>query len=1010
MEVMPSRVSSPILVGRHEELERMLANLRGDSPTEHRLIVVAGEAGVGKTRFVDEVGTRARQLGFQVLAGGCINLSGAYPYAPFVEALRDLSRNLPPDPIERLPELGDGELGRLLFPAGLPATAEAQAGLSYSSPQASLFEGLLRFLMQMAETAPVLVLIEDLHWADRSSLDLLSFLARNVRTDRLTLLATYRTDEVVRKHPLTPFLAELERSGRAERVTLARLGRKEMAQLLTAIQGGKPEPHIVDQIYARSEGNPFFAEELLATGSPSGRLPETLREVLLTRAASLTGRSQDLLGVASAAGRRVSGTLLATVSARKEEDLLPALREAVAHQILIVEESGTGEEDEYVFRHALMQEAVYANLLPGERTRLHESYAQALADTGELKGDTSTAGELAHHWYAAHDLPRALESSVQAGLNAELVFAFPEAQAHYERALELWDRVPNPTVRAGMDRVSLLESAARAAAVIGPSRAIAHLLSAVEIVDPDVDPGRAGLLQERLGQYRWMAGDSDGALAAFQEAVRLVPAEPPSLARARALAGLAQVLMVYPRVEESRPIAEEAVVVAQAVDAVDVEAHALNTLGMDMGYMGEVETGLTNLNRSLEIALALGDVDNASRAYINLTDLLVNVGRFEEAAAIGLDGVTFDEHHGLIHIRIFGACETAVALHRLGRWAEAGKILERAQQLQASGVAEIFLQLRLAALEVGRGELEAAEKRLDHTKRLCEKTPDTQWVAPLSEYRAELAIWLGQPESAREVVGQGLGILTPLRGSQVQRQGPIYTLGIRAEADLAAFARAQQEGADLRESRLIATGYLAGLQAVAEETRRSQPAFAPLTEAYLSLGLGEVSRLEGQSDPSTWSDAASAWQALAMPYAEAYARFRQAEAVLQRHGARATALEAIRRARQLAHDLGAAPLLREVEGLAKRSRLELDEESPQDLVSLVDPVVRYGLTPREREVLERLASGHTNRQIAEQLFISEKTASVHVSNILRKLSATSRTEAAGIAYRLHLIAASSTED
>lgn len=1009
MEVMPSRVSSPTLVGRHEELEQILANLNGDSPTEHRLIIVAGEAGVGKTRFVDEVGNRARQLGFHVLAGGCIDLGGAYPYAPFAEALRDLSRQLSPGAFGSLLEVGHGELARLLPPVGTPTSVESGAGLSYSSPQASLFEGLLRFLLQIAETAPVLVLIEDLHWADRSSLDLLSFLARNIRTDRLNLLATYRTDEVVRKHPLTPFLAELERSGRAERVTLARLGRKEVAQLLAAIQGGSPEPHVVDQIYARSEGNPFFAEELLAAGLPTDRLPETLREVLLTRAASLTGRSRDVLRVASAAGRRVSGTLLATVSARKEDELLPALREAVAHQILMVEESGTAHEDVYVFRHALMQEAVYTDLLPGERTRLHASYAQALTDTGELERDTSIAGELAHHWYAAHDLPRALDSSVRAGLNAESVFAFPEAQAHYERGLELWDRVPDPTARTGIDRVSLLESAARAAGAIGPSRAIAHLLGALEILDTDVDPSRAGLLHERLGLYRWMTGDSDGALAAYQQAVRLVPAEPPSKARARVLAGLAQVLMVSPRIEESRPIAEEAVGVAQAVGAMDVEAHALNTLGMDMGYMGEVETGLAMLKRSLEIALALEDVDNTSRAYINLTDLLCQVGRFAEAVATGLDGVTFDELHGLVHLRVFAVCESAVALYRLGRWTESAAVLERAQQLQASGVAEIFLQLRLAALEVGRGELDAAERRLDHTKRLCKKTPDTQWVAPLTEYRAELAIWLGQPESARQVVSQGIGILTPLRGSQVGRQGPIYTLGIRAEADLAALARARQAGADIRECQLIATGYLAGLRTVAEETRHSQSAFTPLAEAFLSLGLGEVSRLEGRSDPSTWSDAAAAWQALAMPYAEAYARFREAEAVMQRNGSRSTALEPLRRAHELARDLGAGPLLREVEHLATRARLELDEESKKDLVSVVDPATRFGLTPREREVLELLAAGHTNRQIAERLFISEKTASVHVSNILRKLSATSRTEAAGLAYRLHLVTATSTD-
>lgn len=330
-------------------------------------------------------------------------------------------------------------------------------------------------------------------------------------------------------------------------------------------------------------------------------------------------------------------------------------------------------------------------------------------------------------------------------------------------------------------------------------------------------------------------------------------------------------------------------------------------------------------------------------------------------------------------------------------------MLEQAQQLPASGLTEIFLQLRLAALEVGRGEFDAAEHRLHHATRLSDKTPDTQWVAPLTEHRAELAIWRGRPDLARRIVRGGLDTLLSVRGSQLARQGPIYTLGIRAEADLAAEARVTRSEEGVRECRLIASGYLAPLQAVASDVAHDQPAFAPLAGASLSLGSAEFSRLEGRSEPTTWAQAADAWQGLEMRYAEAYARFRQAEAVLQRNQSRHKAHAALHRAYQLAVGLGASPLLKEVRELARRSRLELDESSEVPEAKAVVPVHSYGLTPREREVLEGLASGQTNRQIAEQLFISEKTASVHVSNILRKLSAASRTEAAAIAYRLNLV-------
>jgi len=363
----------------------------------------------------------------------------------------------------------------------------------------------------------------------------------------------------------------------------------------------------------------------------------------------------------------------------------------------------------------------------------------------------------------------------------------------------------------------------------------------------------------------------------------------------------------------------------------------------------------------------------------------------------------------LVYLRIFAVCEWAIALYRLGRWEECAAVLNRAGQLPASGVADIFLQLRLAALEVGRGEFDAAETRLDHSARLSDKTPDTQWVAPLTEHRAELAIWRGRPDLGRQIVRGGLDILLSVRGSQLARQGPIYTLGIRAEADLATEARVRRSQEGVRECRLIGTGYLAPLQAVASGVAENQPAFAPLAEAYSSLGAAEVSRLEGRSEPTTWGEAADAWQGLEMTYPEAYARFRQAEALLQTNQSRRTALEALRRAYHLACVLGAAPLLKEVRELGRRSRLELDDLSELPQAKVVDPIHSYGLTPREREVLERLASGQTNRQIAEQLFISEKTASVHVSNILRKLSAGSRTEAAGIAYRLNLVGSPPTE-
>jgi predicted ATPase len=436
---MGQRVSCPVLVGRGAEVARLRAAIERAAAGQPATVLVAGEAGIGKTRLVTEAAGYAAGLGVVALAGGCLDVGeGVLAYAPVVEALRPLAGLLGPGELERVLDGAGEELARLVPELGSRDTARRAGQLEPSR----LFELLLGMLHRIAERAPVLLVAEDLHWADQSTRDLLAFLVRNLRAG-VALVLTCRSDEPRPGHPLGPFLAELSRGGRAERLELGRLGRRELTELVAGILGEPPSPSLAREILARAEGNPFFAEELLAARREGTRMPPALRDLLLARVDALPESAQRVLEAAAVAGSRVDHELLAAATGRDGGQLVPLLREAVARHLLAVDEGNGG----YMFRHALVQEAVYGELLPVQRAPLHAAYARALdrrigrcdADAG---GTAVELAQLAYHWQGAGDQGQALPSLVRAGQAAELAAAPAEALEHYQRALDLWEQAP----------------------------------------------------------------------------------------------------------------------------------------------------------------------------------------------------------------------------------------------------------------------------------------------------------------------------------------------------------------------------------------------------------------------------------------------------------------------------------------------------------------------------------------------------------------------------------------
>jgi DNA-binding CsgD family transcriptional regulator/tetratricopeptide (TPR) repeat protein len=993
---MGGRMASPTFVGRVEELELLEAAMRRAADGAPAVVLLGGEAGVGKTRLVSELAARSATDGIRVLAGGCVPVGdGALPYAPIVEALRGLVAEVGAAAVRELVGPSWPELARLLPALGEPGRSSPPG----QAAQARLFEVLFGLLGRLAEQAPVVLVVEDVHWADQSTRDLLAFLVRNLRRERVLLVVTYRNDEPGQQR-LGPWLAELDRGGPVRRLELPRLDRAQTVAQLTGILGAAPAEDLVDGLFARSEGNPFFTEELLAVmQSGSGQLPTTLRDLLRGRVDVMPELARKVLAVVAVAGRPVPHRLLAAVADLDDRQLVEALRTAVASQLLVTMPA----EDAYDVRHGLLREVIDADLLPGERAQLHTALARTIAElvaSGELDRSGSAA-EVAAHWYLARNPPKALEWSVRAAIEADGMHAYAEALGHYERALELWGRVADSEGRAGLDRAELLQRTAQDARISGEGH---HSLALIDLalreMDPVAEPVRTGLLHERRGKYAGVVGDLNARFESLREAVRLIPADPPSKERAQVLASFADAMLQAAREKEAEAASREAIAIARQVGAERELGHALVVLGWAQATRQGFEAGSASFREACRLAEKHADPDMLALAYGYLAEELMQADRLEEAVEVshsgreavlrlGLSGSWYDTY-------LLGSA--AEALFKLGRWDEADRLAQQALAQARSDERLAFLMI--AALEIGRGEFDAAEAHLSTIEDRV-AGGSREFTRMYLVLVAELRIWQSRFDEAWEAVAAGLDRVA---GTDEARSGRLICLGMRALADLADHGRAHHDSAKVEKAVHAANALVSQVATMLPNPLVPDAAPVPSTTAVVALWKGERSRLVGRSDPAQWAVAAAAWSALRRPYPTAYAQWRQAEALLANRAPRAQAEEALRAAHVVAVRLGATSLRRELELLAQRGRIQL--EPPADPAIAVpqapSAAASLGLTRREIEVLALVAEGRTNRQIGQELFITPKTAGVHVSRILAKLGVAGRGEAAAIAHRLGL--------
>jgi ATP/maltotriose-dependent transcriptional regulator MalT len=927
------RATSATLVGRVRELTALRTILAEASEGRPRTVVLAGEAGIGKTRLLEEFGREASATS-TVVVGQCVDLGvSALPYAAITGMLHDLIDQVGRDAVLDAAGPSRGALGVLM-----PELIAAEP-----SSAARLHEVVAVLLENFARTRPLVVVIEDLHWADGATLAVLRFLVRALSDSSIMMVLSYRSDDVHRGHPLRGFLAELERSRLTDRIELARFSLDEVGELTQQILGSAPDPLELENVFERSDGVPFFVEELVSCRDDE--FPDSLRDLLLARYERLTPPSQSLLRLLAAGGVSVRHTVLAPVAADEIVDLDEAAREAVLAQVI------TANGSNYTFRHALVREAIHAELLPGERLRFHARYAEVLETTGAYACGST---EVATHWLAAHNRERAFTASLLAMTDATETYAYMTAAQMGEAALDLWERIPDAADLAGVSKVHLLARTAAALRDAGEmERSLAMINLAIEESPNRNDSGYAVLLRDK--SFLLANTGKHGSIALLREALTLVPAGVDDLARATLLTQLASRLMIEGYHDDSMTVASEALELAQRESSPVQASVAANLRGVVRVHVGMVDDGLADLDMARE--LAGDDGKTLLRHSLNSSDAHFALGHYAEALAIAEAGIASARELGVERSTGMILSSNAVdPLFALGDWDRADAMLDRALSMSTPLVFTAYLRRAKLWSLLWRGETDAAASlyRGWRTQLTALSEIDLQiklWVARVG---AEIAVEQGDLDDAWAHVQVLVDGTRRIVG---------YDLPLLAVAGRVLAARGSS-AAEVRPFRAV-------LDAASDWP--THDLWATVFDAELADDVASWQRVIERDGPA---------------HIRPYAQYRLGRALFAA-GDRSGARQSLEQAADAASVLGARLIVRRVNEFAGQAGLSVTESRP-----VSDPTE---LTARERQVLELIEQGLSNRQIGEKLFISAKTASVHVSAILRKLGATSRTEAVFLA-------------
>jgi DNA-binding CsgD family transcriptional regulator/tetratricopeptide (TPR) repeat protein len=973
----------PRIVGRDTELREALAVLdAGDH------LVVLGEAGIGKSRLVREVARRlpGDQL---VLGGSCMPLGADLPLLPVVEMLRALARQDGGAVIRRVidmapPYVGQ-ELTRVLPELGV---VDHAAPLVTTDPrQASawqrerLFAGLRTAFATALSVRRLVCVIEDVHWADATTLDFLTYLTAPDGSPRPSVVMTARRGEPL-PEPVSGWLDSVLRLGGVGCLTLRPLSRPEVIAQFDALIGADAEPDLAEDVWRRSQGNPFFVEQLAAqyrqsagsSDGPIAAVPARLNQTFSGRIRSVSPTAHRVLAALSVAGRPLSEAALQTVCALSADDVRTSLKE-LRGGYLLSDDVHRGFEP----RHALLSEAVIAGLLPSELIELHAAIATEVeAETGLL-----AAAEAAAHWRAAGNAEAELRATLRAAQQAERLFANAEAIRLLERAVTLAE-----ADRGNADRVDLMRRHAAALDRVGrypDARATAD--KALAEMPDDVDPRVAGrLLMLLVDLTGWV--DPDGAVALATEAVRRLEQVSPSAELGLALRILFELHDGQGQASIGRPFLDRALAVAEQAGDRDVIARVLTTVASVHLLDGHVEQGLAANAEARRLATDVKHPEALSRVSVYETNAFLRLCDLERVIAIGMADLAMFAELGPSNAWVDNQvrCNVVEAIIGLGRPADVETVVADPGVDTVPPFEGWPLQEQLCLVDICAGRLDDAARRMTSVlTRVQALSLRADFKRELAATRVLIALWRGEPEEAESIARQELTDLAETE--QHALAADLLVLLARAEADIATQApHAKHRDIDDDSWSQHHLAQMAADPFAEHPWHRSRP-------AQKLTFIAEQARRASTNKPHLWAAATAAWAELGMPHKAAYTGWRQAEAMLADRVDPA-ALQAV-----LTQALHAAdqhkPLSAHIRNLARAARVSLDLPEPAPPRQQQAPPL--GLTPRELEVLRLLMRGSTNAGIGKRLYMSPKTASVHVTSIMRKLGATNRSQAAWIA-------------
>ena len=949
--------SGSSVIGRDREVRSITAAMQNLVRGRPAVILVRGEPGIGKTALAEHIASRSEADGLQVVRGCCAPVEASVlPYGPIAGLVTDLIGQAPQILASLSPEVQRGLLP-LTGPGDLDPTGRNAT---------RLFAAFVELVSAAGRQRPLLAVVEDLHWADAASVDLLSYATRTVRGPVGFLLT--RRDAPAD----STAAAELSRVPGAVTIELAPLDDAAMHQLLEHTLD-PPDADRSARISVMSAGIPFLAVHLAAQPD-TGPAPATVVDSMAASVDALPPAERRLLVLLAVMGRQPDDILVRAADLPSAE--LDTLCRALRRQHLI-----TVHDDGIDFRHSLIREAVMGSMVPGERRDAHHAAADALLASGAGR-DPAQSTTLSHHLHACGRHPEALPYTLHAARHAQTVSAFSDARALYKTLRKWWPSVEEPEKKAGATWNAVLRESAAAAQWAGDPRGALDLLGEAAAL-PRLTAEESAATQLATGRALAAAGETNEALLAYRRALEILPPQDRHALRLTALAALAQALMLSGHSQEAVTVAAEAAGSEVPPGDERDRTHAEITAAAARAQLGDAETAITMLEHCLPQVLRTDDLELILRCYSNLAFACGVLGRHDDCARVAADGIRACRRFGNVTSLVTNLRNNEVsALIITGRWDEAVTTARQAlADVSNPGVA-FYLHTRIAEVEVARGRRTAADTELAAAQALAVEDPYA--VAAVARLTAELALQDCDPSSA---AGAAAAAIAALR----QRQDAVPLLrtcwlALQATADLA-----EAGGALVRNPELSAArdDHLA--------LARTAAAHSPLDVAAVLLATcaAEAARVTASDSADQWRTAADGWQRHNEPHSHAYCLFRLAAERL-RCQARTAAAQAVGESLRLAQSLGAAPLEQDIRRLATVGDLPIELTAPRIPRTSAPPDPR-GLTPREQQVLELLATGATNRKVARALQISERTASVHVSNILNKLGAKNRTEAARMA-------------